>query len=152
MEYQYSHQKNNMSKSIKFKDEAYIDSTGIVENETKLNQVLENLRGKLLYSGGSTTNILAPSGDSFANYNYLLIVGGWWGNTPSSILVPYIEGQDYSISAMVNTASNAYWMAVAKFVLSSNQITISNSFQFNLVDATGGFYDCFRVIRVYGFK
>ena len=141
-----------MSKSVKFKDEAYIDSTGIVENETKLNQVLENLRGKLLYSGGSTTNILAPSGDSFANYNYLLIVGGWWGNTPSSILVPYIEAQDYSISAMVNTASNAYWMAVAKLVLSSNQITISNSFQFNLVDATGGFYDCFRVVRVYGFK
>ena len=134
-----------MAKSIKLKNETYIDSTGIVENETKLNQVLQNLRGKLLYSGSSTTNIPTPSGDNFANYKYLLIVGGWWGNTPSSVLVPYIEGQDYSISAMVNTASNAYWMAVAKLVLSSNQITISNSFQFNLVDATG-------VIRVYGFK
>lgn len=141
-----------MAKSIKLKNETYIDSTGIVENETKLNQVLQNLRGKLLYSGSSTTNIPTPSGDNFANYKYLLIVGGWWGNTPSSILVPYIEGQDYSISAMVNTASNAYWLAVAKLVLSSNQITISNSFQFNLVDATGGFYDCFSVIRVYGFK
>ena len=141
-----------MSKSIKFKNETYIDSTGIVENETKLNQVLQNLRAKLLYSGSSTTNIPTPSGDNFAHYKYLLIVGGRWGNTPSSVLVPYIEGQDYSISAMVNTASNAYCMAVAKLVLSSNQITISNSFQFNLVDATGGFYDCFSVIRVYGFK
>lgn len=141
-----------MAKSIKLKNETYIDSTGIVENETKLNQVLQNLRGKLLYSGGSTTNIPTPSGDSFANYKYLLIVGGWWGQTPSSILVPYIEGQDYSISSLANTASDGYWLAVAKLVLSSSQITISNGFQFNLYNATGGYYECFRVIRVYGFK
>ena len=141
-----------MAKSIKLKNETYIDSTGIVDNETKLNQVLENLRGKLLYSGSSTTNIPAPSGDDFANYKYILIIGGWWGNTPSSILVPYMEGQDYSISAMVNTASDAYWMAVAKVTLSNSKITVSNGFQFNLVSGSGGFYDCFSIIRVYGFK
>ena len=118
-----------MAKSIKLKNETYIDSTGIVENETKLNRVLENLRGKLLYSGSSTTNIPAPSGDSFANYNYLLIVGGWWGNTPSSILVPYMEGQDYSISAIV-IVFNLIWLmqlVVSTIALVLLESTVSNN-------------------------
>ena len=139
-----------MAKSIKYDN--YIDSTGIVENHTKLSDVLQNLRGKQLFAGSSNTTINAPNGDSFSNYKYLLIVGGWWGNTPSSILVPYIENQDFSISGMANTASDAYWIAVAKITLSDNQITISNGFQFNLVSGSGGFYDCFSIIRIYGFK
>lgn len=141
-----------MSKSIKFKNETYIDSSAIIEDGIKLNQVLKNLRGKQLFSGSSNTVVNSPSGDKFSNYKYLLIVGGWWGNTPSSILIPYIEGQDFSISGMANTASDAYWVAIAKIVLSSNQIAISNGFQFNLVNSSGGFYDCFSIIRVYGFK
>lgn len=60
-----------MARSIKLKNENYIDSTGIVHNKEKLSTVLDNLKAKVLYENTGGTNGNITLNDSSANYTYI---------------------------------------------------------------------------------
>lgn len=75
-----------MNQSIKFKDNKYLDSTGIVHNKKKLNEILEPVtlwEGDLGEAGKSATLI-----DNYTNYEKIVILGQWQGRYCSTFIYP----------------------------------------------------------------
>ena len=75
-----------MNQSIKFKDNKYLDSTGIVHNKKKLNEILEPVilwEGDLGEAGKSATLI-----DDYTEYEKIIILGQWQGRYCSTFIYP----------------------------------------------------------------
>lgn len=66
-----------MARAIKFKNDDYLDTSGIVHNQTNFKTLVENMKVKNLFSGRSNGNIVLN--DSIMNYDFIEVI--YSGNT-----------------------------------------------------------------------
>lgn len=61
-----------MSKSIKLKNDIYIDSSGVVHNQELLGNILENMKAVTLYDNSDgTTNTTVELTEDISMYRYI---------------------------------------------------------------------------------
>lgn len=84
-----------MSKRFKYKDNNYLDSTGIVHNKVLLNEVL----GKVLYENNNGSNETITLNDSASNYKFIEIFYKSNDNAYSSVRVDTPNGKRVSLLA-----------------------------------------------------
>lgn len=103
-----------MSKSIKLKDNVYLDSSGITHNKELLSVLLNNLLSHtLIFSSypatGERGTLSAPNSsytisDRFSKYDFLLFVvsSRVWGWATTYMFVPYNDAFKYTSSSPDN--------------------------------------------------
>lgn len=84
-----------MSKRFKYKDNNYLDSTGIVHNKVLLNEVL----GKVLYENNNGSNETITLNDSVSNYKFIEIFYKSNDSAYSSVRVDTPNGKRVSLQA-----------------------------------------------------
>lgn len=84
-----------MSKRLKYKDNNYLDSTGIVHNKVLLNEVL----GKVLYENNNGSNETITLNDSVSNYKFIEIFYKSNDSAYSSVRVDTPNGKRVSLQA-----------------------------------------------------
>ncbi len=84
-----------MSKRFKYKDNNYLDSTGIVHNKVLLNEVL----GKVLYENKNGSNETITLNDSVSNYKFIEIFYKSNDSAYSSVRVDTPNGKRVSLQA-----------------------------------------------------
>lgn len=84
-----------MSKRFKYKDNNYLDSTGIVHNKVLLNEVL----GKVLYENNNGSNETITLNDNVSNYKFIEIFYKSNDSAYSSVRVDTPNGKRVSLQA-----------------------------------------------------
>lgn len=93
-----------MSKSFKYKDNNYLDSTGIVHNKVLLNEVL----GKVLYENYNGSNETITLNDSVSNYKFIEIFYKSNDSAYSSVRVDTPNGKRVSLQAFWSVDNYCY--------------------------------------------
>lgn len=93
-----------MSKRFKYKDNNYLDSTGIVHNKVLLNEVL----GKVLYENNNGSNETITLNDSASNYKFIEIFYKSNDNAYSSVRVDTPNGKRVSLQAFWSVDNYCY--------------------------------------------
>lgn len=141
-------------KSIKLKDNLYLDTNSIIHNK-------ENLKEKLLLPyllfenlSGTTKDIMLN--DSAANYQYIEIYGGANGiSAYQKIYIP--NNKHFSIPINYNYATN-YIQLLSTYVIQNNNIRVEaeGCGYLSVIGATANFIldkkNYFNIIRVIGYK
>lgn len=104
-----------MSKRFKYKDNNYLDSTGIVHNKVLLNEVL----GKVLYENNNGSNETVTLNDSASNYKFIEIFYKSNDNAYSSVRVDTPNGKRVSLLA--------FWSIDDWLYGKIKQVSISNN-------------------------
>lgn len=93
-----------MSKRFKYKDNNYLDSTGIVHNKALLNEVL----GKVLYENNNGSNETITLNDSASNYKFIEIFYKSNDSAYSSVRVDTPNGKRVSLQAFWSVDNYCY--------------------------------------------
>ena len=93
-----------MSKRFKYKDNNYLDSTGIVHNKVLLNEVL----GKVLYENNNGSNETITLNDSTENYKYIEIFYQSNDAACSSVKIANPNGKRVSLQAFWSVDNYCY--------------------------------------------
>ena len=93
-----------MSKRFKYKDNNYLDSTGIVHNKVLLNEVL----GKVLYENNNGSNETITLNDSVSNYKFIEIFYKSNDSAYSSVRVDTPNGKRVSLQAFWSVDNYCY--------------------------------------------
>lgn len=93
-----------MSKRFKYKDNNYLDSTGIVHNKVLLNEVL----GKVLYENNNGSNENITLNDNTENYKYIEIFYQSNDYAYSSVKVANPNGKRVSLQAFWSVDNYCY--------------------------------------------
>lgn len=112
-----------MSKSFKYKDNNYLDSTGIVHNKVLLNEVL----GKVLYENNNGSNETITLNDSASNYKFIEIFYQSNDAACSSVKISNPNGKRVSLQAFWSVDNYCY--GKIKQVLIDNNKISNLSFQ-----------------------
>ena len=112
-----------MSKSFKYKDNNYLDSTGIVHNKVLLNEVL----GKVLYENNNGSNETITLNDSASNYKFIEIFYQSNDAACSSVKISNPNGKRVSLQAFWSVDNYCY--GKIKQVLIDNNKINNLSFQ-----------------------
>lgn len=141
-----------MSKGIKFKDNIYLDSSGIMHNRQALKNILNSLIPVVLYNNSSGSNGTITLSETSANFSYIEIFYRNNDNQYNSIKVYQPNGKNVSlISMFVNNELN-YVLKSARATISNNTISIvgfgETYFQSGIINWSNNTY----ITRVVGYK
>lgn len=157
-----------MAKSIKLKNNNYIDSTGVTHNRALLSNVLTDFDNRIsslgitttvLYnnSTGSTTSVTLS--DNVSNYNLLYIeltakqYTDWWHNETMIIASPSNKSYDKS-SVLYSDNNKQIYVVITTLALNNNTITISQNHA-GTVGASNSYWgtgNCWAITKVIGYK
>ena len=112
-----------MSKRFKYKDNNYLDSTGIVHNKVLLNEVL----GVVLYENNNGSNENITLNDSASNYKFIEILYQSNDAACSSVKIANPNGKRVSLQAFWSVDNYCY--GKIKQVLIDNNKINNLSFQ-----------------------
>ena len=139
-----------MSKRFKYKDNNYLDSTGIVHNKVLLNEVL----GKVLYENNNGSNETITLNDSASNYKFIEIFYKSNDNAYSSVRVDTPNGKRVSLQAFWSVDNYCY--GKIKQVLIDNNKINNLAFQQlvipNGVSPTISLSNFIYITKVIGYK
>ena len=139
-----------MSKRFKYKDNNYLDSTGIVHNKVLLNEVL----GKVLYENNNGSNETITLNDSASNYKFIEIFYKSNDNAYSSVRVDTPNGKQVSLQAFWSVDNYCY--GKIKQVLIDNNKINNLAFQQlvipNGVSPTISLSNFIYITKVIGYK
>ena len=146
-----------MPKSIKLKNDTYLDTKGIVHNKLILSDLLNTLIPTVLYdnANGSTGNIVLD--DNVNNYQYVEILC-----LQSSDNIYFSSGKlskpfpkNIQLSTTFYAGQNSYVFSATKHI-KDNQILDSGhsglSNLLNNVGVTGESRDYIKIVKVLGYK
>lgn len=106
-----------MSKRFKYKDNNYLDSTGIVHNKVLLNEVL----GKVLYENNNGSNETITLNDSTENYKYIEIFYQSNDAACSSVKISNPNGKRVSLQAFWSVDNYCYGK-IKQVLIDNNKI------------------------------
>ena len=106
-----------MSKRFKYKDNNYLDSTGIVHNKVLLNEVL----GKVLYENNNGSNETITLNDSASNYKFIEIFYQSNDAACSSVKIANPNGKRVSLQAFWSVDNYCYGK-IKQVSISNNKI------------------------------
>lgn len=106
-----------MSKSFKYKDNNYLDSTGIVHNKVLLNEVL----GKVLYENNNGSNETITLNDSASNYKFIEIFYQSNDAACSSVKIANPNGKRVSLQAFWSVDNYCYGK-IKQVLIDNNKI------------------------------
>jgi hypothetical protein len=136
-----------MAKSIKLKDNTFIDSSGVTHNRTNLKTLLTPV---LLYEGYITPSSGTVNIGNVSQYERLLVVLGANGSYTSIEIPKIMYGAYHGVNwqAMDNRLANYY----VTFKIDANGgVSILYS-GYNRVDSASDFEREYGVSRVYGYR
>ena len=139
-----------MSKSFKYKDNNYLDSSGIVHNKVLLNEVL----GVVLYENNNGSNETITLNDSVSNYKFIEIFYKSNDNAYSSVRVDTPNGKRVSLQAFWSVDYVLYGK-IKQISISDNKI---NNLAFQQVIIDNGGYPTISlsnfiyITKVVGYK
>lgn len=138
-----------MSKSIKPKDNIYIDSTGIVHNRELLSNVLNNIRPVVLYNSSTGTSGNVTLSDNKSNYKSLKLL---IYNTDWQEYFTFDVLTDKNNVALSGTfvADTSYDVFSILLTLSGTSITRRKTQFYNGSQVFA--YNPFKIIKVLGYK
>lgn len=115
-----------MSKRFKYKDNNYLDSTGIVHNKVFLNEVL----GKVLYENNNGSNETITLNDNVSNYEYIKIFYKNNDNVFNSVDVHIAKTNTAKIVALGawTSASDFMYFKYKNITISGNIISNTSTF------------------------
>lgn len=139
-----------MSKRFKYKDNNYLDSTGIVHNKVLLNEVL----GKVLYENNNGSNETITLNDSASNYKFIEIFYKSNDNAYSSVRVDTPNGKRVSLLAFWSIDDWLYGK-IKQISISDNKIN-NLAFQQVVIDSgaspTVSLSNYIYITKVIGYK
>lgn len=106
-----------MSKRFKYKDNNYLDSTGIVHNKVLLNEVL----GKVLYENNNGSNETIILNDSASNYKFIEIFYQSNDAACSSVKIVNPNGKRVSLQAFWSVDNYCYGK-IKQVLIDNNKI------------------------------
>ena len=139
-----------MAKSIKLKNETYIDTSSIVYNKIPLNEVL----GKVLYENNNGSTETITLNDSVSNYKFIEIFYKSNDNAYSSVRVYAPNGKRVSLQAFWSVDYVLYGK-IKQISISDNKI---NNLAFQQVVIDNGGYPAISlsnfiyITKVIGYK
>ena len=106
-----------MSKRFKYKDNNYLDSSGIVHNKVLLNEVL----GKVLYENNNGSNETITLNDSASNYKFIEIFYQSNDAACSSVKISNPNGKRVSLQAFWSVDNYCYGK-IKQVLIDNNKI------------------------------
>lgn len=106
-----------MSKRFKYKDNNYLDSTGIVHNKVLLNEVL----GRVLYENNNGSNENITLNDTVSNYKFIEIFYKSNDGAYSSVRVEKANSKYVSLQAFWSVDNYCYGK-IKQVSISNNKI------------------------------
>ena len=108
-----------MAKSIKLKNDTYLDSSSVTHNKKKLNDILE---GKVLYEGDETNGNITLN-DDVSNYNYFEI---YFRHQKCNLVMRVSNPSEFSISSICWATSEIIQHAFSYYETNKNIISVIN--------------------------
>jgi len=144
-----------MSKSIKLKDNTYIDTNGIAHNKIILNTILDKLIPTILYSNDSGANVNITLTDNSSNYSYIEILYNDNDGFCGSCKIKNPNGKiAILLTSYINSAlsSNFSYVKVCYIKISGNTISKIREQQAYIPDGSISTTTYFNINMVLGYK
>ena len=127
-----------MARAIKFKNNDYLDSTGIVHNQGLLSTLLENMKVKNLYRGRTNGNITLS--DNVMNYDFIEIIyagnSNYLQNAVSILDTRYIQTTAIELIANELNSEGQIVIRQSKYNIIGNTMTYL-SCRYNIISTSG---------------
>ena len=144
-----------MSKSIKLKDNTYIDTNGIAHNKIILNTILDKLIPTILYSNESGANTDITLTDNVKNYTYIEILYNDNDGYCGSCKIKKPNGKiALLLTSYINSslASNFSYVKACYVTINGNKIAKIREQQAYIPDGSISTTTYFNINMVLGYK
>lgn len=139
-----------MSKSIKPKNDIYIDSSGVVHNQELLSNMLENMKAVTLYNNNDgTTNTTVELTEDISMYRY---IEAWVGLYSKKCIRMLVTNGSCAGSAIDSTWTDTVYFRICRLSIENKIVTKTEDRLVYIYDSPGQRNGTSKLYKIIGYK
>ncbi len=141
-----------MSKGIKFKDNTYLDSSGVSHNRVALNTILNKLIPVTLYDNSSGNNGNVTLSETSANFEFIDIFFRTNTYDYGSLRIYRPYNSSFTLNKIDNNSGTTLFAKMSKYSLSGTSITRTDARWEEIQSSAKGTDATIFILRVVGYR
>lgn len=139
-----------MSKSIKLKNDIYIDSAGVVHNQELLSNILENMKAVTLYDNSNgTSDATVELAEDISAYRY---IEAWVGLYSKKCIRMLVTNGSCAGSAIDSTWSDTVYFRICRLSIENKVVTKTEDRLVYIYDSPGQRNGSSKLYKIIGYK